>query len=184
MLISFKFSKLTKKNIYVNNFNYYIFYVLSAGTYELFVITLYLFRWELYMCGECGKPGGCPTEHMPSTSHLVNNMFCKNKKGEFNKFMILIPYTGWKISFFSGSWGRPEILCVLILLVSFIYWCDSSLVLGVLLCTEDPESIEWYIEDQAFSPSYDLAPPPPPPLSRRHTEDWERETTYWRGEND
>ncbi len=28
-----------------------------------------------------------------------------------------------------------------------------------------PESIEWFTEDQAFSPSYDLAPPPPlPPL--------------------
>ncbi len=25
-----------------------------------------------------------------------------------------------------------------------------------------PESIEWFIEDQAFSPSYDLAPPAPP----------------------
>ncbi len=29
-----------------------------------------------------------------------------------------------------------------------------------------PESIEWFIEDQAFSSSYDLAPPPPP-LSRQ-----------------
>jgi hypothetical protein len=27
------------------------------------------------------------------------------------------------------------------------------------------ESIEWFIEDQAFSPSYDFAPPPPPPPS-------------------
>jgi hypothetical protein len=34
-----------------------------------------------------------------------------------------------------------------------------------------PQSIEWFIEDQAFSP-YDLAPPPPSPVSkldRRHT---------------
>jgi hypothetical protein len=30
----------------------------------------------------------------------------------------------------------------------------------------DPESIEWFIKDQAFSPSYDLAPPTTPlPLS-------------------
>ncbi len=29
----------------------------------------------------------------------------------------------------------------------------------------EAESIEWFIEDQAFSPSYDLAPPPPPPSS-------------------
>ncbi len=28
----------------------------------------------------------------------------------------------------------------------------------------ESESIEWFIEDQAFSPSYDLAPPP---LSRQ-----------------
>ncbi len=28
-----------------------------------------------------------------------------------------------------------------------------------------PESIEWFIEDQGFSPSYDLAPPPPSPPS-------------------
>jgi hypothetical protein len=31
-------------------------------------------------------------------------------------------------------------------------------------CAEwgSPESIEWFIADQAFSPFYDLAPPPPP----------------------
>jgi hypothetical protein len=29
-----------------------------------------------------------------------------------------------------------------------------------------PESIEWFIEGQAFSLLYDLAPPPPAPLSR------------------
>ncbi len=29
------------------------------------------------------------------------------------------------------------------------------------------KSTDWFIEDQAFSPSYDLAPPPPPPLSRQ-----------------
>ncbi len=49
-----------------------------------------------------------------------------------------------------------------------------------------PERIEWIIEDQAFSASYDFAPPPPshPTLpsisSTGHTqEDWERDTTYW-----
>ncbi len=49
--------------------------------------------------------------------------------------------------------------------------------------------IEWFLEDQAFSPSYDLGPPPPlfPPSvsSTGDTlEDWERETTWWgdRGE--
>ncbi len=29
--------------------------------------------------------------------------------------------------------------------------------------TREPDSIEWFIEDQAISLSYDLAPPPPPP---------------------
>ncbi len=29
------------------------------------------------------------------------------------------------------------------------------------------ESIEWFIKDQAFSASYDLAPPPSPPLYRQ-----------------
>jgi hypothetical protein len=33
-------------------------------------------------------------------------------------------------------------------------------------CSFPPESIEWFIEDLAFSPSYDLAPPPPLPFSR------------------
>ncbi len=51
-------------------------------------------------------------------------------------------------------------------------------------------SIEWFIEDQAFSPSYDLAPPPPRPLppssfsnlDRRHTGGLERESTCsWEG---
>jgi hypothetical protein len=35
------------------------------------------------------------------------------------------------------------------------------------------DNIEWFIEDNAISPSYDSAPPPPPPsvsnLCRRHT---------------
>jgi hypothetical protein len=51
-------------------------------------------------------------------------------------------------------------------------------------CTAD--SIEWFIEDQAFS-RYDLAPHhPPPPVSKLDRqcgdtqEDWERETTCWR----
>ncbi len=51
----------------------------------------------------------------------------------------------------------------------------------------DPESILWFIEDQAFSPSYDLALPPPLlsspfpsiSLSGDTQEDWERETTWW-----
>jgi hypothetical protein len=30
---------------------------------------------------------------------------------------------------------------------------------------DEAESIEWFNEDQAFSLSYDLAPPPPPPFS-------------------
>jgi hypothetical protein len=49
-----------------------------------------------------------------------------------------------------------------------------------------PENIEWFIEGQAFSRSYDLAPrPPPPPLPSTSStgetqENWERETTCWR----
>jgi hypothetical protein len=41
-----------------------------------------------------------------------------------------------------------------------------------------PECIEWFIEEQTFSPSYDLAPLPPLESSSGDTqEDWERETT-------
>ncbi len=32
-----------------------------------------------------------------------------------------------------------------------------------ILCAIRAEIVEWFIEDQAFSPSYGLAPPPPPP---------------------
>ncbi len=46
------------------------------------------------------------------------------------------------------------------------------------------ESIEWFIEDQDFSLSYDSAPPltlTPPLVSKLDTQiDWERETTCWR----
>ncbi len=40
-----------------------------------------------------------------------------------------------------------------------------------ILCAITAEIIEWFKEDQAFSPSYGLAPPPPPSLSlsRQHT---------------
>ncbi len=50
------------------------------------------------------------------------------------------------------------------------------------------------MEDQAFSPSYDLAPPPPPPhspvskLDRRHAERLSKrdlaDGRVWRGEGD
>ncbi len=54
------------------------------------------------------------------------------------------------------------------------------------------ESVEWFIEDQACSPSYDSAPcrppPPPPPtfpvsirLSGDTQDDWEREVICWKG---
>ncbi len=44
---------------------------------------------------------------------------------------------------------------------------------------ENRESIEWFIEDQAISPSLDLAlPPPPSVISTGDTQDdWETETT-------
>ncbi len=35
-----------------------------------------------------------------------------------------------------------------------------NISLNTYLCSK---IIEWFIENQAFSPSYDLAPPPPPP---------------------
>ncbi len=45
------------------------------------------------------------------------------------------------------------------------YVAITTIVLGKL----DAENIEYFIEDQAFSPSYDLVPPPrpPPPISRQ-----------------
>ncbi len=49
-----------------------------------------------------------------------------------------------------------------------------------------PESIEWFIEDQSFLPSYDLAPPPPP-LSRQQVvslsqSSWCRQSSLLTGE--
>ncbi len=49
----------------------------------------------------------------------------------------------------------------------------------------EPESSQWIIEDQAFSPSYDLAPSHSPHLpsvsSTGDTQEaWERETPCWR----
>jgi hypothetical protein len=55
------------------------------------------------------------------------------------------------------------------LLVSFIAGSQGLILLEQFIA----ESIEKLIEDQAFSPSYDLAPPTPPPsvseLVWRHT---------------
>jgi hypothetical protein len=53
-----------------------------------------------------------------------------------------------------------------------------------------PQSTEWFIEDQAYSASYDLTLSHPlPPFPRHSTtgdtqEDWEIETTYWRERRD
>jgi hypothetical protein len=46
-----------------------------------------------------------------------------------------------------------------------------NLFLNWIFCSLVPAgSIQWFIEDQAFSPSYDLAhPPPPPPPSRQNS---------------
>ncbi len=47
------------------------------------------------------------------------------------------------------------------------------------------DRIEWFIDSEAYLPTYDLAPPPPPTLlpsvsSTGDTrEDWERETSCW-----
>ncbi len=55
----------------------------------------------------------------------------------------------------------------------FLSVCNSYLRISVW--HPAPESIKWFTEDQAFSPSYDVAPRPPPspsPVSnidRRHT---------------
>ncbi len=46
----------------------------------------------------------------------------------------------------------------------FLMLCDKD-----IMGTWYPEKIEWFIEDQAFSGSFDLTPPPtPPPSIRRH----------------
>jgi hypothetical protein len=39
----------------------------------------------------------------------------------------------------------------------------AQLFFAVVFRAGTSESIEWFVEDQAFSLSYDLAPPPPPP---------------------
>ncbi len=44
-------------------------------------------------------------------------------------------------------------------------WCDSIKQLALCRGVLEPESSLWIIEDQAFSPSNDLAPSPSPPPS-------------------
>ncbi len=43
-----------------------------------------------------------------------------------------------------------------------VSWEDNSLKFICFVISAKPESIEWFVDDQAFSTSYDLAPPPPP----------------------
>ncbi len=51
----------------------------------------------------------------------------------------------------------------------------------LLFSGDDAECVEWFLEDQAFSPSYEEAPPPWSERSTGDTQkDWERETTWWR----
>ncbi len=78
--------------------------------------------------------------------------------------------------FFFGLNGILASSCTIIVKVVLID--RSSFML-------EAESIEWFIEDQAFSMKYALAPPPPPlPPSASSTgdtqEEWEIETTCWR----
>ncbi len=52
----------------------------------------------------------------------------------------------------------------------YYFWSTSKLWPWPLyLCTRllIPETIKWFIEDQALSTSYDSAPPPPSPISRQ-----------------
>ncbi len=46
-------------------------------------------------------------------------------------------------------------------------WRKLQLLLKSIIEHDKAETFEWFIEDQAFSPSYDLAPLPPPPLLSR-----------------
>jgi hypothetical protein len=66
------------------------------------------------------------------------------------------------------------------------YQRSVSLGAGPEIRTWEPESIEWFIEGQAFSRSYELAPlsPPPPfrPATHRKTE--KERTAYWREEGE
>ncbi len=47
-------------------------------------------------------------------------------------------------------------------------------------CKISPESTEWFMEDKAFSSSYNLAPPPPLPFSRQ----WARRATHKKTEKE
>jgi hypothetical protein len=75
---------------------------------------------------------------------------------------------------------RKEISIWLLFLVIFIKFCSCcnsqlletelvAFIINLCLCIQyecicaGTESMEWFLEDQAFSRSYDLAPPPSPP---------------------
>ncbi len=59
-------------------------------------------------------------------------------------------------------------------------WCIHCTT-GILNYSRFPsDTIEWFIEDQAFSPSYDLAPPQVTSTDLSQ-EDWKRKTTWGEG---
>ncbi len=57
------------------------------------------------------------------------------------------------------------------------YFCAVKKTTGLV----HQRAFEWFIDDQAFLPSYDLAPPPPPtpPPSGNAQKDWDWETASW-----
>ncbi len=54
--------------------------------------------------------------------------------------------------------------------VLYCSWVKSVIRMINDVCVSTSESVELFIEDQAFSPPYDLPPPPPikPPRQSRH----------------
>ncbi len=115
---------------------------------------------------------------------------------KFTSARIQIPLTGVKASYkvglkkwgFRGLWLIPPFNPSLSgFNLNFKGSMNSTTACrSILLCqsiTEsEPEGFEWFIDGQAFSPSYDLAHPPSPPtspvrkLERRHTgKRWKRD---------
>jgi len=83
----------------------------------------------------------------------------------------------------SHTFGILQVVCTVLYTVLLPFTCWTGV--GVKLRLGTVESMKWFTKDQAFSPSYDLAPPPtprplPPVSSASDTqENKERETTSW-----
>jgi len=111
----------------------------------------------------------------------IVKFYMNNYSGTQKKTIVGLLYSILSERYCDFFLNRPvtSVLCIVATTYHIFLFCSLWTCFrmpALRLISSFPDSINWFIEDHAFSPSYDLTPPPPsspPPVSKldwRYTE--------------